>query len=395
MGIRRVTSSLLLLVLLSLGMAACARKAVAPKPAPPEVVIAEVIQRDVPVYVENIGETRGSEEVEVRARAQGFLQSIDFQEGWFVDQGQLLYTIDPRELTAQLDQAKGTLAQAEAAYLRATQDVERFKPLVEQNAIPRQEYERALSSQAAARAQVDTARAQADRSAISLGYARINAPISGLIGKSEVSVGNLVGAGQATLLTTISKVDPIHVRFSISEKDFIELANRYGQGVDARNQAEKAGIELVLADGSVHPHKGRLAFTDRLIDPETGTLLLEAAFPNPDKRLRTGQYARVRFVKDVRKAAILVPQRAVQELQATFSVAVVSGTKVEIRPVEPGARIGTLRVIEQGLKPGETVVVEGVQKVRNGIDVKATLVDASAESTEPEVPADAAPAKEN
>lgn len=393
MIIRRLT--LTLLVTTALGVTACGKKAEAPPPPPPEVVIAEVVQRDVPIYVENIGETRGSEEVEVRARAQGFLESIDFQEGWFVDRGQLLYTIDPRELTAQLDQARATLAQAEAAYLRATQDVDRFEPLVEQNAIPRQEFERALSSQAAARAQVDAAKAQADRSAISLGYARITAPISGLIGKSEVSVGNLVGAGQATLLTTISKVDPIHVRFSISEKDFIELANRYGRGDDARNRAQEAGIELVLADGSVHPYKGRLAFTDRLIDPETGTLLLEAAFPNPDKRLRTGQYARVRFVKDLRRGAILVPQRAVQELQATFSVAVVSGTKVEIRPVDPGARIGTFRVIEQGLKPGEKVVVEGVQKVRNGIDVKATLADESTEPAESEAPAATEPSKEN
>jgi membrane fusion protein (multidrug efflux system) len=384
------------LAISALFLAACKKEA-PPPPAPPEVKVAEVVQQDVPVYIENIGQTRGSEEVEVRARAQGFLESIEFVEGTLVKQGQLLYTIDPRELKAQLAQAQGSLARAEAAYVRATQDVERYRPLVEQNALPRQDLETALANQSANKAQVDAAKATVDQATIALGYCKITAPITGLIGKTEVNVGNLVGAGSSTLLTSISKIDPIRVRFSISERDYLEFVKRVKAGEIGK--ASNTPIELVLADGSIHPQMGKLTFADRMVDPETGTLLLEASFPNPEGIVRTGQYARVRFATDVRKGAILVPQRAVAELQATYSVAVLNGTKIEIRTVKPGARVGSMWVIENGLNPGDKVVVEGVQKVKNGIEVKASTVDA-AEAAAPAAgapPAEtaSAPAKEN
>jgi membrane fusion protein (multidrug efflux system) len=380
--------------IVAIALTACKKEA-PPPPAPPEVKVAAVVQQDVPVYVENIGQTRGSEEVEVRARAQGFLESIDFVEGTLVKQGQLLYTIDPRELQAQLAQAQGSLARAEAAYVRATQDVERYRPLVEQNALPRQDLETALANQSANKAQVDAAKATVDQASIALGYCRITAPITGLIGKTEVNVGNLVSAGGSTLLTSISKIDPIRVRFSISERDYLDYVRRVKAGEIGK--AADTPIELVLADGTVHPHVGKLVFADRIVDPETGTLLLEASFPNPEGVVRTGQYARVRFAVDVRKGAILVPQRAVSELQATYSVAVLNGNKIEMRTVKPGARVGSMWVIDDGLNAGDKVVVEGVQKVKNGIEVKATVVDANAPAETEAKPAETAtaPAKEN
>lgn len=385
-------SRVLLLTLIVLASFACAKKE-APPPAPPEVTMAEVVQKDVPVYVENIGQTRGSEEVEVRARAQGFLEGIHFVEGTLVRQGQLLYTIDPRELTAQLAQAQGSLARAEAAYVRATQDVERFRPLVEKNALPRQDLETALANQSANKAQVDAAKATVDQAKITLGYCRITAPITGLIGKTEVNVGNLVSSSGSTLLTSISKIDPIRVRFSISERDYLEFAKKnLNKG---RGEGKQMPIELILADGSVHPHVGHLVFADRIVDPETGTLLLEAAFPNPTGIVRTGQYARVRFATDVRKNAILVPQRAVSELQATYSVAVVKGNKIEMRTVQPGARVGSMWVIESGLNPGDKIVVEGVQKVKNGIEVAAKMAVAGQPVEASAVGAPLEPAKEN
>lgn len=392
MSTRRTLLSLLILA--TAGLTACKKEA-PPPPPPPEVKVAAVVQQDVPVYVENIGQTRGSEEVEVRARAQGFLETINFVEGTLVKQGQLLYTIDPRELTAQVAGAQGNLARAEAAYVRATQDVERFKPLVEKNAIPRQDYETALANQSANKAQVDAAKAQLDQAQIALGYTKVTAPISGLIGKSEVNVGNLVGAGGSTLLTSISKIDPIRARFSISERDYLEYRKKYGR--QTRSEAAGMVIELVLADGSVHPEKGKMVFADRIVDPETGTLLLEAEFPNPEGIVRTGQYARIRFAVDVRKDAILVPQRAVAELQATYSVAVLKGNKIEMRTVQVGPRIGSMWVIENGLNAGDQVVVEGMQKVRNGVEVKATVVDATAAPAAEAAPAETAtaPAKEN
>jgi membrane fusion protein (multidrug efflux system) len=376
----------------AIALTACKKEA-PPPPAPPEVKVAAVVQQDVPVYVENIGQTRGSEEVEVRARAQGFLESINFVEGTLVKQGQLLYTIDPRELKAQLAQAQGSLARAEAAYVRATQDVDRYRPLVEQNALPRQDLETALANQSANKAQVEAAKATVDQATIALGYCRITAPITGLIGKTEVNVGNLVSSGGSTLLTSISKIDPIRVRFSISERDYLEYVKK-AKEVGA---AKKMPIELLLADGSVHPHVGHLVFADRIIDPETGTLLLEAAFPNPEGIVRTGQYARVRFATDVRPNAILVPQRAVSELQATYSVAVLNGNKIEMRTVKTGARVGSMWVIEDGLAAGDKVVVEGMQKVKNGMEVKATMIDATAAPAAAAAPAETAtaPAKEN
>ena len=363
-----------ILVTLLASLVGCGKKE-APPPPPPEVKAATVLQKDVPIYVEAIGQTRGSTEIEVRARVEGFLQSVDFKEGNPVRKGQLLYTIDPQPFEAALAQAKGTLAEAEAQLARARQDVVRYEPLVAKNAISRQEYETAVAVQRAAEAAVDASKAAAERAKIDLGYTKVLAPENGLAGKTEVYPGTLVGRGQSTLLTHISQIGTIHVRFTIPERDYLFYARRREQrGVKVGAQ-EGLPFELVLADGSSHPEKGQLVFVDRNVDPQTGTILMEAAFPNPGGIVRPGQYARVRAAVDMKAGAILVPQRAVSELQGIYNVAVVGGDDtVEIRMVTPAQRIGTLWVVDAGLKAGERVVVEGLQKVRPGVKVKAEMV---------------------
>jgi membrane fusion protein, multidrug efflux system len=357
-----------------LAAAACAKKE-APPPPPPDVKVATVLQKDVPIYVEAIGQTRGSTEIEVRARVEGFLQTVDFKEGNPVRKGQLLYTIDPAPLEANLAQAKGRLAEAQAQLARAHQDVARYEPLVAKNAISRQDYETAVAVETAAKASVEAAKAAADRAQIDVGYTRVVAPEAGLAGKTEVYPGTLVGRGQSTLLTHISQIGAIHVRFTIPERDYLYYAKKRQERSGSAGEATKQPFELVLADGSVHPEKGQLVFVDRNVDPETGTILMEAAFPNPGGILRPGQYARVRVAVDMKPGAILVPQRAVSELQGVYNVAVVGGDDtVEVRMVKPAQRIGTLWVVDSGLKAGDRIVVEGLQKVRPGVKVKPEAV---------------------
>jgi len=354
-------------------LAACAKHE-APAPPPTDVKVATVLQQDVPIYVEAIGQTRGSTEIEVRARVEGFLQTVNFEEGTPVRKGQLLYTIDPRQFQAAVAQAKGTLAESQAALARATQDVVLYEPLVAKNAIPRQQYDTAVVAKAAAEAGVAAATAAAQQAQLDLDYTRVLAPENGLVGKTEVYPGTLVGSGQSTLLTHISQVDTIHVRFTVPERDYLYYARKREEH-DAAGTPVQLPFELVLADGSVLPNKGRLVFVDRNVDPSTGTIMMEAAFPNPGAIVRPGQYGRVRAAVDLKKNAILVPQRAVSELQGIYNVAVVGGDDtVEIRMVTPAQRIGNLWVIDAGLKAGDRIVVEGVQKVRAGMKVKPETV---------------------
>ena len=352
--------------------AGCRREPPAPPPPPVPVVAAEVIVRDQPVYFEAMGQTRGSQDVEIRARVEGILESVHFREGAMVAEGDLLYVIDPSTVEANLAQAQGNLVQAEAALDKARRDVARLTPLWENKAISRQTLDDALAAANTSSGAVATAQGAVDGMALQLGYTKIYAPIAGLIGKTEVKPSNLVGRGQNTLLTTLSALDPIHVRFSISEQEYLAL-----QQADPEERRETSGaslFELVLADGTVHPHKGAVVFADRNVDPATGTLLLEASFPNPENIVRPGQFARVRVPIRHVANAVLVPQRAVQELQATYSTYVVGpDNRAEFRPVKVGARIDNLYLIEAGLQPGEKVVVEGGQKLQNNVPVAVTL----------------------
>ena len=351
-----------------------------PAPSPVPVIAAEVIVRDQPVYFEAMGQTLGSQDVEIQARAEGILESIHFREGAMVEEGALLYTIDPSTLEANLAQAKGSLAQAEAALDKAKRDVARLTPLWEKKAISRQMLDDALAAESSSAGAVATAKGAVENVEIQLGYTKIYAPIAGLIGKTEVKPGNLVGRGQSTLLTTMSKLDPIHVRFSISEQGY--LAARQMVPEPDPESSGPGVFDLILADGTVHPHKGTAVFADRNVDPATGTLLVEAAFPNPGHVVRPGQFARVRVPFRRISGAILVPQRAVQEMQATYSVYVVAaGNRAEFRKVEVGPRVDNLYVIESGLQPGDQVVIEGGQKLQNNMPVSVTLQPAAGEST--------------
>jgi membrane fusion protein (multidrug efflux system) len=355
-------------LLLTLATASCSKEE-PPPPTPPEVKVAPVLQRDVPIFIEAIGETRGSTEIEVRARVEGFLESVDYREGTPVTKGQLLYRIDSRPFQANVAQAKGLVAEAEAGLARAHQDVVRYEPLVAKNAISRQDYETAVQLERAGEASLEAAKAALERAQIDLSFTRVEAPASGIAGKTEVYPGTLVGRGQSTLLTRISQVDQIHVRINVPEREYIEYARR-GEEKKKAGETGEVPFELVLSDGSLHPEKGTLVFVDRAVDTRTGTILVEVAFPNPGAVIRPGQFGRVRVAVDERKGAILVPQRAVTELQGTYRVAVVKpDDTVDLRMVTAGARVGTLWVIEQGLKPDERVVVEGTQKVRPGMKV--------------------------
>jgi membrane fusion protein (multidrug efflux system) len=382
------SSILLPLLLCTLG--GCEEKGKeAPPPPPPEVKVSQVLQRDVPVHVEAIGETRGNTEIEIRARVEGFIESVDYKEGSLVKKGQPLYTIDARPFETSVARTKASLAEAEAQLARTHQDVVRYEPLVAKNAISRQEYETAVALEKAAAAVVEASKAVLEQAQIDLSYTKVLAPEDGLAGRTEVYAGTLVGRGQSTLLTRISRIDPIHVRFSFPEQDYLAYARKRGSASGASSGTESSTpFELLMADGSTLPSPGKLVFVDRNVDAQTGTIMAEAAFANPGELLRPGQYARVRATIEQRTGAILVPQRAVKETQGVFSVMVVGpGDEIEERIVTTAERIGPLWVIASGLKNGERVVVEGLQKVRPKMKVHAQEVPAEEKESPPSAPA--------
>jgi membrane fusion protein (multidrug efflux system) len=358
-------------MLLAVLLAACS-EGDAPAGAAPEVYVTAVVQRDVPVYMELVGQTKGSQDVEIRARVEGFLESVAFKEGAFVNKGALLYQIDPKPLEAALAQAKANLATAQARLDQSTISVNRLKPLAEQQAVSLQELDNALATQNGALAQVDAARAALDKATLDLGYTRITSPIDGIVGTTLVKPGNLVGRGESTLLTTVSQIDPMLFRAGFSENDYLEVMRRRG-GQRTQGDPEQLPVQLLLGDGAPYPHPGFLAAVDRAVDPATGTLAVQIMFPNSEQMLRPGLYGRARFEFETRKGALLVPQRAVQELQNLHTVAVVGADdKVSVRTVKVGPRVEGLWVIEEGVKAGEQVVVEGLQRIREGMTVVAT-----------------------
>jgi membrane fusion protein (multidrug efflux system) len=357
----------------ALALCGCPSKE-APSAAPVEVVVTDVVQKDVPVFMEMVGQTKGSQDVEIRARVEGYLDRFFFTEGAFVRKGEKLYQIDPKPFQAAVAQSKANLATVQARLDQATITVNRLTPLEAQRAVSRQELDNALANQDAARAQVDAARASLDKATLDLGYTNIVSPIDGVVGTTLVKAGNLVGRGESTLLTTVSQVDPILFRAGISEADYLRLARRAEELRAARGD-EKTAVHLLLADGTIHPETGRLEAVERAVDPTTGTLAVQITFPNPGRLLRPGQYGRARFESEIKKDALLVPQRAVQELQNLYSLAVVgTDNKVEFRSVKVGPRVDGQWVIEEGLKPGEKVVVEGLQRIRDGATVSPKAV---------------------
>ena len=370
MAKQKKTQRLVTATLLVAWGAACDKPA-PPPPGPPEVFVTSVTQQDVPVYLELVGQTSGFQDVEVRARVEGFLENVTFKEGSFVKKGELLYTIDRKPLEATLAQAKADQQTAEAELSKANNDVNRYTPLVAKQAVSREELDNALARQEAAKSRVDAAKAAVEAATLELGYTRAFAPIDGLVGTTEVKSGNLVGRGENTLLTTISQINPILFRVGVTEADYLKVMRRSAsRGSASSGSAE--GIELTLADGTRYSHTGKVRAVERAVDPTTGTLGLELEFPNPENILRPGQYGKARILLENTTNALLVPQRAVQEMQGLYSVAVVDGSnKVAFRSVKVGPRVGTLWVITEGLKPGERVVVEGLQRIQDGMTVSA------------------------
>jgi len=358
-------------------------------PPPPVVKMAEAVSRDVPITVEAVGQTRGNMEIDISARVEGFLETMDFKEGSFVKKGQRLYTIDSRPFRAALAEASAKVGQTQAELVRTHQDVARYEPLVAKNAVSVQDLETAQANERAQKSSVAAAQAAVQKAQLDLGYTTVFAPEDGLIGTTEVYPGTLVGRGDSTLLTRISKIDPIKVRFSVSERDYLFYAKRSeargknlagivatgAAGAGPADSEQQLAFQMILADGSTHPYPGTLSFVDRNVDSKTGTIRLEASFPNPNGIVRPGQFARVRAAVSLKKDAVLVTQGAVVEAQGINSVAVVKPDEtIEMRVVKPAERIGSLIILDSGLKAGERIVVEGLQKVRGGVKVKPQLV---------------------
>jgi membrane fusion protein, multidrug efflux system len=327
----------------------------------PLVEVTDVIRQDVPIYTEWTASTDGLVNATIRAQVQGYLVRQTYRDGDIVRKGQVLFEIDPRSFRAALDQAQGQLAQARARWDNAKANLERIKPLVEQRAVSLKDLDDAVGNEQASQAAVASAQASVDKARLDLDFTKILSPITGIAGIARAQIGNLVGPGSIEELTMVSTVDPIKVYIPMTEQEFLQNVEK------SRDRAEGMELRLILANGMVHPQKGTFAFADRQVDLKTGTIKVAVLFPNPGNALRPGQFAKVRARTMVRKGALLVPQRAVAELQGRYQVAVVDRqNKVSIRPVRAAERIGNLWVIDEGLNAGEQVVAEGLQKVRQG-----------------------------
>lgn len=353
-----------------------------PAPPPPDVLVADVVARDVPVVAEWLGTTEGSVDAAVRAQVPGYLVSRDYQEGQLVEKGQLLFQIDRRPFQAALAQAQGDLNRTQAELERQRLDVERYTPLVKEGAVSRQEYDNAVQRMHAAEAAVQSTRAAVDKTRIDLGFTEIRSPVDGIAGVAQAQLGDLVGPSDPKPLTAVSQLDPIRVTFQISEQEYLRYAPQIARAVE-RGSFEGT-LELILADGSIFPHRGRAFPAGLGVDPRTGTITVKGEFPNPGYHLRPGQYARVRAETEVARGALVVPQRAIHDLQGMSQVAVVGAEdKVEVRTVTTGPATGELRVITKGLSAGERVVVEGFQKVRPGMVVAPKAAPAEGGGTPP------------
>jgi membrane fusion protein (multidrug efflux system) len=370
---KHVTHWLGSLSLLVLVMAGCREEATSsPGRSVPEVEIVEVMPQDVPVYGEWIGTTEGLVSAQIRAQVTGYLLRRTYLEGDFVKQGDPLFEIDPRRFQAAVDQAKGDLARANAQRVKAELDVKRDIPLAKSGGVSQKELDDSVQAYEAAKAQVLSAKAALESAEINLGFTKITASIDGIVGVARAQIGNLVGPNDE--LTSMSTVDPIRVYFPISEQEYLGVASRFQNAYQTKFQDQEPRLELILADGSQYPHKGKYFLMDRQVDVTTGTIRVAGLFPNPGNLLRPGQYAKVRAVTRTIQGALLIPQRAVMELQGAYQVAVVKpDNTVELRPVKVRDRLGPLWIIEQGLTKGEHVVTAGLQKIKSGMAVKSKL----------------------
>jgi len=370
----------------ALAPATACKKEAPPPPPPPTVEVAPVMQKDVPIFQEWIGTLDGFVNAEIRPQIEGYVLRQVYREGFLVKAGDTLFEIDPRTFQASYDQAKGNLAQYEATLANAKVTVTRYRPLAAEKAISQQELDDAETKQRTAQANVESAQAALETARLNLGWTKVVSPIDGIAGIAKSQVGDLVN--RLTVMTTVSQVNPIKVYFNPSEQEYLAWVEKHGPPEKllevASKSLEQGPLELILADGSVFPHRGKAFLVGREVDVKTGTIQLAGAFPNPGNLLRPGQYGKVRVQVDIKKGAILVPQRAVNELQGSYQVAVVGADNTAtIKVVTVGPRDGSNWVIEKGLSPGDRVVVEGIQRVRSGVKVVPKEAAASAEPAPP------------
>ena len=359
---------------LLLALFACSKEeATKVAPPPPKVAVIVTAAQEVPLYQEFVGQIFGLNDIAISARVEGFLEGIHFQEGSEVDKGQLLYTLESQSFEEKVAAQMSRVAEAETMLAKAKGDLDRIKPLAEVKAVSESDLDTAVAVHAAALAALKAAQANLRAVKIQLGYTKIYSPITGIIGKTQAKVGDFVGRNpNPVILNTVSQVDTVLVNFFITESQYLELARLRAQSKPSKQEAKK--LELILADESVYEQKGKADFVGREVDPTTGALLVQASFPNPDKILRPGQFAKVRIEVDVVKDGILIPQRCVSELQGLFSVFVVgSNNTVERREIKVGPKVKEFWLIVEGLKPGEQVVYEGLQMVRDGTIVEPTV----------------------
>ncbi len=349
--------------------AGCGSPKAAPAIPSPEVEVASVLQMDVPIFSEWVATLDGYLNAQIQPQVVGYLIRQTYKEGSFVGKGQILFQIDPRPFQALLDQAKAQLAQSQAQLGKTEMDVNRDTPLAKQRAIAQSQLDNDIQAQQAAKAAVMAAEALVEQARLNVGFTDVKSLIDGVAGIAQVQIGNLVNS--TTVLTTVSQVNPIKAYFSISEQEYIHYADRINAETQKEIPSGGPPFELILADGSIYPHKGFGLLTNRQVDTATGSIQIVCSFPNPKNELRPGQFGRLRAAPEVRKGALLVPQKAVTELQGTYQLAVVGAdNKVSIRAIKVGDRVGPLWIVESGVKAGELVIVEGLQKVQNGSTVK-------------------------
>jgi RND family efflux transporter MFP subunit len=382
---RHVFLILLPIAALSLtGPVGCSEKEAPPPPAPPEVTVATVLQQDVPVYDEWVAQLNGPVNAEITPKVQGYLLKQDYQNGYFVKKGQRLFELDPRQYEAALDAAKAAVARAEATLAKYQADVARDTPLAAQNAIPLKQLDNDTGNRDAAAAELLAEKANEKNAELNLAWTNVNSPIDGIAGVSNSQIGDLVGT--STKMTTVSQVDPIWAYFNLSERAFLGISGMVQgiiSGKVSRNSLAGTSIQFIQANDVPYPKKGAFVYVNRQVGSQTGTIQMAAEFPNPDAALRPGGFGRVRIQTGVNRNALLIPQRAVIEVQSNYMVVVIgSDQKARFRPVKMGERVGPNWIVSEGLQPGEQVVAEGIDRIqqvaaampdlaKNGIPVSA------------------------
>ena len=361
---------------------ACDREKVAPA-AIPAVDVITITQKDVPIYMEWIASLDGNVNAVIRPQVTGYLIKQNYREGDLVKRGQPLFEIDPRTFEAAVDEAKGLRAQQAARYATTQANLARIKPLAAMNAVSQKDLDDATGADLSAKASLEAADASLRTAKLNLAFTKITSPVTGIAGIAKAQIGDLLSPTMPTELTTVSNVDPIKVYFNISEREYLKYA---ASAASEDKKGEHVALELFLVNGSLYPHRGRTSVLNRQVDVTTGTFKVAALFPNPDNLLRPGQYGKVRATMGVEKGALLVPQRAVTEIQGKYLVAIVGAdNKVDIRQVKVGDRVGSDWIISQGLQAGEKVIAEGTQKVRPGMTVspKPFVPDSPASPSKP------------